>query len=238
MLRIDFITLFPEMVLGAIRHSITKRAEDSGIVAFFATNPRDFTKDRHRTVDDKPYGGGPGMVMLAEPLDLALSSLPITPESRVVLTDPTGHLYHQGCASSIAQVDHLVLLCGHYEGIDDRVREKWVTDTFSLGDFVVTGGELPSLIVADSVVRLLPGVLGCGASLDIDSHADGLLSAPQYSKPAEYCGFSVPDVLRSGDHAGIDAWKRTQSLRLTRTNRPDLFCRATLSKSDLNLLQS
>ncbi|MBI5705528.1 MAG: tRNA (guanosine(37)-N1)-methyltransferase TrmD [Armatimonadetes bacterium] len=294
MLRVDFVTLFPEMVLPAIRHSMMKRAEESGLVAFGAVNPRDFTHDKHRTVDDDPFGGGPGMVMKCEPVWAAVESLvgslegwkggdqdeavclpPPAPPSfsasrktregspcpqsairdpqsairnpksvirnpksrvAVVLPDPTGPLFQQSDAHELAQTDQIVLLCGHYEGIDDRIRQLLATHVFSMGDYVLTGGELPALTIADAVVRLLPGVLGCSGSLEQDSFFDGLLSAPQFTHPETFQGATIPEVLRSGDHGGAATWKRLQSLRTTRQNRPDLFWRATLEKRDADML--
>jgi len=236
-LRIDFVTLFPELVLGSVEYSIMKRAQTAQLVSFGAVNPRDFATDKHRTVDDAPFGGGPGMLMKPEPIDAALASI-VGAETIVVMPDPTGRLLTQSDVVSMASSHHIVLLCGHYEGIDERIAEKWVTHRFSIGDYVLTGGELPALVIADAVVRTLPGVLGSSDSLDIDSHADGLLSAPQFTRPEVWDGRSVPDVLKSGDHGAIARWKRTASLRLTRETRPDLFARAELAKSDLDLLKS
>lgn len=331
MLRVDFVTLFPEMVLPAIRHSMMKRAEESGLVAFGAVNPREFTHDKHRTVDDDPFGGGPGMVMKCEPVWAAVESVlgrlegwrgggevvgtegqrdegtegrrdgkteghrdegtegrrdrgteghrdegtegrrdgkaegkrgegtegtegfsdlilgnrnPQSairnPQSKaaIVLPDPTGRLFRQSDAQELAEMDHVVLLCGHYEGIDDRIRQLLATHVFSMGDYVLTGGELPALTIADAVVRLIPGVLGCSGSLGQDSFSDGLLSAPQFTHPEVFLGVGVPEVLRSGDHVAAAAWKRLQSLRTTRQNRADLFWHATLEKKDADMLSS
>ena len=236
MLKIDFITLFPEMMLQAARHSMLLRAEQDGIVQFSATDPRRFTTDNHRTVDDKPYGGGPGMLMKPEPLFKAIESLKIELDAAIIVPDPTGTLYKQEHAQQLSAKRRIVLLCGHYEGIDERVVEKYATHRFSLGDYVLTGGELPALTIADSVIRLLPGVLGCEASLEIDSHNDGLLSAPQYTRPESYAELDVPEVLKSGNHGAVETWKRKKSLILTRQNRPDLFCRARLERKDIELL--
>ncbi|MBX3119511.1 MAG: tRNA (guanosine(37)-N1)-methyltransferase TrmD [Fimbriimonadaceae bacterium] len=236
MLRIDFVTLFPEMVLDAVGHSILRRAVDAGKVGFGAANPRDFTEDKHRTVDDKPFGGGPGMLMMPEPVSRAIESLQPGPSAAIVMTDPTGETFQQKHAVELSQKEQVIFLCGHYEGIDDRIRQKYATHVFSIGDFVLTGGELPALVMADAITRLLPGVLGDSDSLTIDSHSDGLLSAPQYTKPAEWNGMAVPDVLRSGDHAAIERFKREQALKLTRDRRPDLFCRARLDKKDVDML--
>lgn len=242
MLRIDFLTLFPEMVLGACRHSILNRAEQDRRVQFDAVNPRDFTYDRHGKVDQTPYGGASGMLISVEPVHLALSSLGISKESAnqtaVVMTDPTGKIFTQSDAQELAQMDRVVFLCGHYEGFDDRVRQLFATHTFSIGDYVLTGGELPSLVMADAIVRLLPGALGSVGSLHQDSHSDGLLSAPNFTRPESYLGLEVPEVLTSGDHKKIAKWKRLQSLKITQMNRPDLLKHAVLDKDDLDMLSS
>lgn len=236
MLRIDFVTLFPEMVLDSVGHSMLKRAVEANKVVFRASNPRDFTEDNHRTVDDKPFGGGPGMVMMAEPVSQAIKSLNPMSGAAIVMTDPTGERYEQRHAQELSQKEQVVFVCGHYEGIDDRIRQTFATHVFSIGDFVLTGGELPALVMADSIVRLVPGVLGDSESLNIDSYSDGLLSAPQYTKPVEWNGIRVPDVLRSGDHGAVERWKREYALKLTRERRPDLFCRALLDKKDADVL--
>lgn len=237
MLRIDFVTLFPEMVMGAVSHSILKRAAEAGLVQFGAVNPREFTHDRHRTVDDDPFGGGPGMVMKCEPIAAAIDSLGLEQGSAVVMTDPTGVPFTQEIAGELAIHPRVAFLCGHYEGIDDRIQKLYATHTVSLGDFVLTGGELPALVMADAVVRLVPGALGCAGSLEADSHSDGLLSAPQFTRPEVFQDEAVPDVLRSGDHGAVAHWRRRQALELTRRNRPDLFWRAPLNKKDIELLQ-
>lgn len=237
MLVVDFVTLFPQMVLNAVGHSILKRAKSAGLAEFRATNPRDFATDAHRTVDDSPFGGGPGMLLRPEPMDAAIRSL-VGEGSAIVMPDPTGPLLTQGDILNLAAAPHLIFVCGHYEGIDERVCDKWVTHRFSIGDYVLTGGELPALVIADAVVRTLPGVLGSSASLGIDSHSDGLLSSPQFTRPTEWDGRAVPAVLTSGDHGAIARWKRLQSLLVTRERRPDLFARAALAKSDLDLLKS
>jgi tRNA (guanine37-N1)-methyltransferase len=236
--RIDFITLFPQMVLDAVGYSMLDRAKRDGIVSFHATDPREFTTDKHRTVDEKPFGGGPGMLMKPGPLNRAIQSLEINSATAVVMPDPTGETYTQAHALELSRRERVVFLCGHYEGIDDRIRQLYVTHQVSIGDYVLTGGELPSLVIADSIVRLLPGVLGDPESLSIDSHSDGLLSAPQFTRPEGFEGLGVPEVLRSGDHKAVERWKRQQALKITRANRPDLFCRAKLEKGDLDLLQS
>jgi tRNA (guanine37-N1)-methyltransferase len=235
--RIDFVSLFPDQVLGAVRYSITKRAAERGLVAFSAVSPRDFARDRRGTVDDSPAGGGPGMVMMAETVRDALHSLPVSEPRAIVFTDPTGTPFQQGHAMGLSKMEQVVFVCGHYEGIDERARLAYATHTFSIGDFILTGGELPALMMADAIVRLLPGVLGSSESLEIDAHHDGLLSAPQFTAPDTFEGFAIPDVLKSGDHAAVKKWKRAQALRLTRQNRPDLFAKAKLDKNDLELLK-
>ncbi len=236
-MRIDFVTLFPEMVLGAMSHSIMGRAQASGAVAFGAVNPRDFAHDKHRSVDDEPYGGGPGMVMMVPPVAEALDSLAPEPGTPVVLTDPAGRPFRQADAEALSQGPRVVFLCGHYEGLDERVRTLLATHTFTTGDYVLTGGELPALVMADAIVRLLPGVLGDPESHRDDSHtAGGLLGHPLYTRPPSYRGADVPEVLLSGHHGQIAAWRRRESLRRTRDHRPDLFVTADLTAADLDLL--
>lgn len=237
MLRIDFITLFPDMMQQAVSHSIIGRAARNELVEFGTCDPREFTQDKHRTVDEKPYGGGPGMLMKPEPVYAALQKLKGQGRTAVVMTDPTGKLFKQHHAEELAGLDQVVFLCGHYEGIDHRI-SKLATHIFSIGDFVLTGGELPALVMMDAIVRTLPGALGCGESLGIDSHSDGLLSSPQYTRPDVFLGEAVPEVLKSGDHGAVERWKRQNALKLTREHRPDLFCRAKLEKRDLDLLSS
>lgn len=236
-MRIDFVTLFPEMVLPALDHSILKRAVEIGAVQFGAQNPRDFAEDKHRTVDDAPFGGGPGMVMRPDVVDRAISAcLDGGSRPRVILTEPWGQRFNQSLAEEWKSERHLIFVTGHYEGIDGRVAEKWSCDVVSLGDFVLTGGELPALVMADAVVRLLPGVLGSSESLDIDSHSAGLLATPQYTRPWDWEGLTPPEVLKSGNHAAIERFRRQEALRLTRKHRPDLLATAPLEKSDVDLL--
>ena len=237
MLRIDFVTLFPEMVLGAMRHSIPGRAEESGLVAYYATNPRDFTSDRHRTVDDRPFGGGPGMLLMPQPLDAALHSLQLSPGDEVVVFEPWGDRFTQEDASQLAHAARIVMVCGHYEGIDQRFVDRWATRVYSIGDFVLSGGEYAALPVADAIVRRLPGALGDAESLMVDSHNDRLLSFPQFTRPADWDGDLVPEVLTSGNHEAVERFRRAWSLQQTRARRPDLFCRARLTKKDVDLLQ-
>jgi tRNA (guanine37-N1)-methyltransferase len=238
MLRVDFVTLFPEMALAACGHSILGRAQAAGLVRFGASNPRDFASDKHRTVDDSPYGGGPGMVLKPDVVAAAVRALEPSPGAAVVFCEPNGELFTQAAAHNLAGREHVIFVCGHYEGIDDRARELLATHVFSIGDYVLTGGELPALVMADAAVRLLPGALGSPESLEIDSHVHGLLAAPQYTRPETFEGLTVPEELRLGDHRAAQAWKRREELLRTRRYRPDLFCRAKLEKGDPDMLSS
>jgi tRNA (guanine37-N1)-methyltransferase len=267
---IDIVTVFPEMVSGALSHSIIKRAVERGLVTIRVVNLRDFTRDRHKTTDDIPYGGGGGMVMKVEPIALALASLkdgtraetepvpeaysvldegdsvPETPDRlqspvagrgpRIVLTDPRGMRFDQAIAQRWAQEEHLILLCGHYEGVDDRVRQNLVTDEVSIGDYILTGGELPALVIVDAITRLQTGALGDIDAPNKDTFAGGLLEYPHYTRPRDYAGWTVPDVLLSGHHAEIERWRRWHQLHETRTRRPDLFDKLPLSRQDIALL--
>lgn len=226
------------MVLGAVAHSILARAQEAGRVEFRAVDPRDFCYDRNGKVDDSPYGGEPGMLIRAEPVALALESLSLGRDAAVVLTAPTGKPFTQSAARELACYRQIALLCGHYEGFDHRVETQLATHVLSIGDYVLTSGELAALVIADAVVRLLPGVLGSEESLRADSHSGGLLSAPNYTRPETWRGETVPEVLLSGNHAAIAKWRRTEALKATRANRPDLLARAALVKSDLDVLSS
>ncbi len=242
-LRLDFVTLFPETVRNTMSHSIMRRAVDGGAATFGTTNPRDFCYDRHLKVDDTPFGGEPGMLIRAEPIALALESLGIEPgdgdpDTVVVMTDPTGARFDQALAHELSTKQRLVFLCGHYEGIDHRIAAAFSTRAVSIGDFVLTNGEMPALVMADAVVRLLPGVLGSEKSLEADSHSDGLLSAPNFTRPEVWRGLPIPEVLKSGDHQAIASWRRRESLRSTLRLRPDLLARAKLDKQDVNMLSS
>ncbi len=231
-LRIDVITLFPGMLRGFIEESMLKRAARMGAVDFRIVNLRDFALDERGTADDRPYGGGPGMVMKPELLFAAVESVR-TPEARVILMTPQGRKFEQAEAQRLAGARHLVLVCGHYEGVDERVREALVTDEISIGDYVLTNGTLPAAVVIDAVVRLLPGVLGGGAeATENESFADGLLEFPQYTRPPEFRGLRVPDVLLSGDHAAIAAWRRRQAQDRTAQRRPDLLRQDPPGKND------
>lgn len=235
---IDFISLFPEMILGGLNHSIVKRAVDSGLISFNARNPRDFTTDAHRTVDDRPFGGGAGMVMKCQPIVEAFESLEPILKTHVIIPDPTGRLLTQSRVAELALLPRITIVCGHYEGIDDRVAQILNAEKLSIGDYILSGAELAAMIIADAVVRSLPGALGNAESLAQDTFSDGLLSAPQYTRPEVFQGIAVPEVLLSGDHGAVSEWRRLESLKATRLNRPDLFARATLEKSDANMLSS
>jgi tRNA (guanine37-N1)-methyltransferase len=220
-LGVDVVTLFPEMFVP-LDHSILGRAIRQGLLSVRYVNPRDFTADRHRTVDDYPYGGGPGMVMKPEPVFLAVESV-AGPGSDIVLLSPAGRPFNQQVAAELARGDHLVLICGHYEGVDERVREHLATDEISIGDYVLTGGELAAMVVIDTVARLRPGVLGHAGSAGDESHSHGLLEYPQYTRPPVFRGWAVPERLLSGHHAEIARWRRRQSLERTAARRPDLI---------------
>ena len=221
-MRIDVLTLFPEMFAGPLGHSILKRAIDRGVLDVGLTNPRDFTADRHRTVDDQPYGGGPGMVMKPGPVFDAVEAV-ARAGSRVILLSPRGRVFTQAVARELAEAEHLVLICGHYEGVDERVRAHLATDDLSIGDYVLTGGELAAMVVVDAVARVLPGVLGDEGSSADESHSHGLLEYPQYTRPPEFRGWRVPDVLLSGNHALIERWRGWQALLTTALGRPELI---------------
>jgi tRNA (guanine37-N1)-methyltransferase len=232
-MRIDVVTTFPRMFDGPFGESIIQRARDRGLVDLRVHDLRGWTTDRHRSTDDAPYGGGAGMVMRPEPLFAAVEALG-APE--VVMLTPQGRRFDQAVAVELSQMSHLLLLCGHYEGFDERAREHLATRELSIGDYVLTGGELPAMVVVDAVVRLLPGVLGSEASLDEESHSSGLLEYPHYTRPPEFRGWSVPPILLSGNHAAIARWRREQALLRTLRRRPDLLVRASLTSADRRFL--
>jgi len=237
--RIDIITLFPDMVNEALAHSIMARAQKAELVELVTTNPRDFTEDKHRTVDDHSYGGGPGMVLMAPPIEAALLSVGLVDsntETPIILTDPMGKKFTQQDAHEFSKHKRIAIVCGHYEGTDERIRTKLCTHAFTIGDYVLTGGELPALVMTDAIVRLLPGVLGDPQSHQDDSHEGGLLGHPLYTKPQKFRGENVPEALLNGNHKEIAQWRRAQSLQRTRKYRPDLFVRAQLTKEDVDLL--
>jgi len=218
---VQILTIFPEMCREIFDASILGRAREKGLATLEAVDLREWTTDRHRTTDDAPYGGGPGMVMKIEPIDRALADLR-SPQSKVILMSPQGRRFNHSLATSLATESHIILVCGHYEGIDQRVADHLVDDEISIGDFVLTNGALPALVITDAVVRLLPGVLGDSESAPNDSFATGLLDNPHYTRPEEYRGWRVPEILLSGNHAAIEGWRRVAALSATRKNRPDL----------------
>jgi tRNA (guanine37-N1)-methyltransferase len=221
-LRIDIVTLFPELFQGPLSTSILGRACAQGLVEINPVDLRGYTHDAHRTVDDKPFGGGPGMLMKVEPLFEALDDLK-TDGAKVILTSPQGEPFKQGIAGELARERHLIFICGHYEGVDERVKLALVDRELSIGDYVLTSGNLPAMVMIDALVRLLPGVLGCDESSVSESFSDGLLEYPQYTRPAEFRGMKVPEVLLSGNHAKIAEWRRQQAELRTRERRPDLL---------------
>jgi len=220
--RIDIVTLFPEICRGPLSESIMKRAQESGVLELHIHNLRDWTTDKHHVVDDAPFGGGQGMVMKPEPIFAAVESLR-RPDSITVLMTPQGKRFDQTLADEMSKKQHLVVLCGHYEGIDQRVAEHLADTEISIGDYVLTNGAIAAVVFVDAVVRLIPGVLGHDQSAIDDTFRGGLLEAPQYTRPAEFRGWKVPEVLLSGNHAQIAAWRKEQALRRTRENRPDLL---------------
>lgn len=238
MKRFFVLTLFPEMIEETLSHSIMGRAQKEGYISVEAVDIRDFTMDKHRHVDDYPYGGGAGLVMQGQPIyDAYRSLLPRAEGARVVFMTPQGRPFTQRVAEELAQEEKLVFLCGHYEGVDERVIEEIVTDEISLGDFVLTGGELAAITIIDSVSRLVPGVLGKEESFAEESFSDGLLEYPQYTRPPVFLGREVPEVLLSGHHGRVARWRREQALIRTARKRPDLLEKATLTREDLEFLR-
>ncbi|MCX7568469.1 tRNA (guanosine(37)-N1)-methyltransferase TrmD [Tumebacillus sp. DT12] len=236
-MRIDIVTIFPEMFEGVIGTSIIGRARQQGLVEINLIDFREYSTNKHNTVDDTPYGGGGGMVLKPEPIFGAVEALTgQQSRPRVILTCPQGEVYSQQKAIDFASEEHLVIIAGHYEGYDERIREYLVTDEISVGDYVLTGGELPAMIIVDSVTRLLPGVLGNETSAVLDSFREGLLEYPHYTRPAEFRGWKVPDVLLSGHHGNVERWRRKESLRRTLKRRPDLLHGRDLDKLDAQLL--
>lgn len=235
MLRIDIITIFPEMFRGPFDVSILKKAQDRGFVEIKVHNLRDFTEDKHRTVDDYPYGGGSGMVMKPEPIFKAVRTLR-KEKSEVILLSPSGDLFNQKIAEELSKKDHLILICGRYEGVDERVK-KIITREISIGDYVLTGGEIPAMVLVDAIVRLIPGVLGDPNSLKEESFQWGILEYPQYTHPREFEGMEVPEILLSGNHKEIRRWRRKEALRKTFLKRPDLLGKVELTQEDLELLE-
>jgi tRNA (guanine37-N1)-methyltransferase len=237
-MRFEVFTLFPETFAPYLQASILQKAAERGLVEISLHNIRDWARDKHHTTDDTPYGGGGGMVMKPEPVFEAVESV-LGPESAcpVVLLTPQGRVFNHTIAEELVQHERLALLCGRYEGVDERIRQGLVSDEISIGDYVLTGGELPALIVIDAVSRLIPGVLGDPDGAADDSHASGLLEYPHYTRPPEFRGQAVPEILLSGDHAKIEQWRREQSLLRTLQRRPDLLKNAPLTKADMKFLK-
>jgi tRNA (guanine37-N1)-methyltransferase len=237
-LHFDVLTLFPEMFYGFLNSSMIKKAHEKGLVETSLLNFRDFTTDRHQMVDDIPYGGGGGMLLKPEPLFAAVDHLlqQTTCQPPILLMSPQGEPFTHTKAKELAQHSHLILLCGHYEGYDERIRKHLATDEISIGDYVLTGGELPAMVVMDSVSRLLTGVLGNPSSAALDSFASGLLEYPQYTRPVVYRGYRVPAILLSGHHQQIEKWRRQEALRRTWERRPDLLKVAFLTEEDCQFL--
>jgi len=244
-LRIDVLTLFPEMLEGPLSESILRQAQEKGLLTIGLTNIRDFARDKHRTADDYPYGGGSGMVMKPDPIFEATESVLAgglgetaegPGEPAVILLSARGRLFDQALAAELATRERLVLICGRYKGVDERVTSL-VTHEISIGDYVLTGGEIAAMVIVDAVARLVPGVLGDIESAETDSHFDGLLGPPTYTRPEEYRGLRVPDVLVSGNHERIRLWRRKAALRVTKERRPDLLDATKLIDEDLKILE-
>jgi tRNA (guanine37-N1)-methyltransferase len=235
--QIDILTLFPQMFQGIFDSGIVKRAIDQKLVSIGIHNIRDYAHDKHHTVDDYPYGGGAGMVLKPEPIFEAIESIKGESATPVILLTPQGRLFSQQIAKELSQHSRLILICGHYEGVDERVSEHLATDEISIGDYVLSGGELAAMVVIDAIIRLLPGVLGSAASPLDDSHVGGLLEYPQYTRPAIYRGWPVPEILLSGNHAQIARWRREQAIQRTLKRRPELLDKTELSSEERRLVR-
>jgi tRNA (guanine37-N1)-methyltransferase len=232
-IRFDVLSIFPEMLRSPLDFSLLKKAREKGLIEIGLHDIRDWAEDKHRMTDDAPYGGGCGMVMKVEPLERALKSIRrADAQSLVVLMTPQGETFHQKIAAEFAKQNQMILICGRYEGFDERIREHLVDREISIGDYILTGGELSALVVIDAVSRLIPGVLGNDASAAKESFSQGLLEYPQYTRPAEYKGWCVPEVLASGNHAQIERWQRIEALRRTWQRRPDLLKKMDLTAED------
>jgi len=244
MLRFDILTLFPGLFCGVFEESIVRRALDAHLVEIELHNIRDYAPGKHHVTDDVPYGGGGGMVMKPEPIFYAVEAVLGHPvqsqadlEAPVILLTPQGRLFNQSVAQELAQLSRIILVCGRYEGFDERVREHLATDEISIGDYVLSGGEIPAMVLVEAVTRLLPGALGDALGALKDSHASGLLESPDYTSPPEFRGYRVPEMLLSGHHANVERWRREQALRRTWERRPDLLARAVLSEADRKFLR-
>ena len=237
-MKIDVITIFPEMVEVPLSMSIIGKAREKGLLDLKVHDLRRYSGNKHNCVDDTPYGGGPGMVMKPEPFCNAIEELALKDkDTRVILMSPKGNTLNQNKVNELSKIKKIVILCGHYEGIDERVKELIVDEELSIGDYILTGGEIASMVLVDAVTRLIPGVLGHQDSSKTESFSEGLLEYPQYTKPREFKGLKVPEVLLSGNHAKIDLWRRTQALSATAARRPDLLKNAKLTKEDKLILE-
>lgn len=224
MLRIDIISAVPALLDGPLNHSIVGRARENGLVEIFVHDLRDYSEDKHKKIDDYPYGGGAGMVLTPQPLFSCIEKLKSERSyDEIIFTAPDGKQFGQADANSLSLKKNLMILCGHYKGVDQRVRDALVTSEYSIGDYVLSGGELPAMVMTDAIVRLLPGVLGDAESALSDSFQNELLDGPVYTRPAEFKGMSVPDILRSGDHKKVEQWREEQSIKHTKERRPDLY---------------
>lgn len=235
-MRIDVLTIFPEMLASPLETSIIKRAIDKNIMEVVLTDIRDYALDKHRRVDDYPFGGGPGMVLKPEPIfrawEAITGDIKINDKPRTILLCPQGRIFNQRLAMELAQEEQIILICGHYEGIDERVRKHLVTDEISIGDYILTGGELGALVIIDAITRLLPGALGDDHSSQEESFSQDLLEYPQYTRPREFRGMEVPEILLSGHHAKIEEWRKSESIKRTKDRRPDLL-KSYLEKNDI-----
>ena len=238
-MRFDCLTLFPDMIKNVLNESITGRAVKNNIIDINYINIRDFADNKHNSVDDEPYGGGGGMVMQPGPIYRAYQSVTenLSYKPKVIYMSPQGKVFNQELAKELAKEEHLIFLCGHYEGVDERIIEEIVDYEISIGDYVLTGGEIPAMVVIDSISRLIPGVLSSSDSYTNESHYSGLLEYPQYTRPIEFMGRRVPDVLISGHHANIEKWRREKSIERTLYKRPDMIDKAELSQEDQNFLE-
>jgi len=231
-MRIDVLTLFPDMFTAPMSMSMMWKARERDLLDFHAHDIRDYSMDRHNKVDDTPYGGGGGMVLRPDVVVNAVEQVRGNAQAPVILMSPQGKVFNHDLAVSLSQQEHLILLCGHYEGFDERIRQLVVDEEISIGDYVLTGGELAAMVVIDAVVRQIPGVLGSEGAQDRDSHADGLLEGPHYTRPADFRGLGVPDILKDGNHGAIERWRRLQAIRRTWQNRPELLMTAQLSDEE------
>ncbi len=237
-MRFDILTIFPQLLDSPLQEGIIRRAVAAGKIHVNIHDIRDFALDKHAMTDDRPFGGGEGMVMKPEPITGALRIIAEkNPGGRVIFLSPQGKKYNQETAERLAACEHIILLCGRYEGVDERIRAHYVDEEISIGDYILTGGELAAMVLVDSITRLLPGVLGCDDSAEKDTFSRGLLKNPQYTRPREFEGYAVPEVLLSGDHAAIAEWRLVSSVRQTLEKRPELLIRAEFSKEELRILQ-